>query len=555
MSFSELIRSLGVRASLLAVTVVAILAVGADLAQWLRAAPLWVDEEMIALNVRDRAFSELPGPLWLGQGAPLGWMFLERGAILALGTSELSLRLWPLLFGVATIAAAVRVGARWLNPLSGVLLVVVVWIGQWMSHYRFEVKHYSADALFALLLPALAAWAAEADDVETARWRYTRWWVVAALAQWFAYGALLVTPACALVLALILLRKHGVRAAVHFSIAGVAWLVSLGAHYLLSLQHTHHSRHLRGYWSGDLAPESMSVLEIPLWIWGRLDELASNPGGTTLALALWIAAVAGFALNGRRALAAMFAVVPLSAFVLAALRLVPLSDRLALWIVPALYVGVVLLFDAGARNLLKPWTFRTMPRVAVGTIALVGALYVGRDIITEGRRNLDVGRPGDSNHALDDRAAVAWLMARREPGDVIMTTPLGWPALRWYGDISLRRYPGGRLPDGSVMFEVSAETPLTGCRDTLREALAGRRRVLVHVGFPDMPNGFYERVVSELSAYGTVVASARFSHLSRTAVIELHPPGLEPESPASGAENGEPSPAVGCIAVRTARRW
>ena len=67
----------------------------------------------------------------------------------------------------------------------------------------------------------------------------------------------------------------------------------------------------------------MSFLGILWWIAQRLDELASNPGGTTLALALWVAAAAGFALGHRRILAATFALVPLSAFVLAALRLLP----------------------------------------------------------------------------------------------------------------------------------------------------------------------------------------------------------------------------------------
>ena len=94
--------------------VVAILAIGVDVAQWLRGAPLWVDEEMIALNLRDRTFSELSGPLWLSQAAPLGWMFVERATMLTFGTGELSLRLLPLLFGIGTIAAALWAGARWL---------------------------------------------------------------------------------------------------------------------------------------------------------------------------------------------------------------------------------------------------------------------------------------------------------------------------------------------------------------------------------------------------------------------------------------------------------
>ena len=33
---------------------------------------------MVALNFRDRSFPDLPGPLWLGQAAPLGWLALQR---------------------------------------------------------------------------------------------------------------------------------------------------------------------------------------------------------------------------------------------------------------------------------------------------------------------------------------------------------------------------------------------------------------------------------------------------------------------------------------------
>ena len=42
--------------------------------QWAAARPLWLDEEMIALNFRDRTFAGLGGRLWLDQSAPLGWL-------------------------------------------------------------------------------------------------------------------------------------------------------------------------------------------------------------------------------------------------------------------------------------------------------------------------------------------------------------------------------------------------------------------------------------------------------------------------------------------------
>jgi hypothetical protein len=138
---------------------IALVGAGLDVAQWFRAIPFWVDEEMIAINLRDRPFSNLAGGLWLAQSAPLAWLIAQRSVVVTLGTDEMMLRLVPLLFGIATLGAALWIGRRWLHPLSASLLVLMIALGQWLSHYRFEVKHYSADALWALLLPALAAWA------------------------------------------------------------------------------------------------------------------------------------------------------------------------------------------------------------------------------------------------------------------------------------------------------------------------------------------------------------------------------------------------------------
>src|SRR4029450_8681942 len=85
--------------------------------------PLWLDEETIALNVRDRAFSQLGGPLWLGQSAPFGWLVIERAAILALGTREPALGGRSVLLGVGPVAGGagrVRGGPA---PPAGVILV------------------------------------------------------------------------------------------------------------------------------------------------------------------------------------------------------------------------------------------------------------------------------------------------------------------------------------------------------------------------------------------------------------------------------------------------
>src|SRR5438270_3374394 len=163
--------------------------------------------------------------------APYGWLVVERLALVVFGTGEQVLRFFPMLFGLATIATALWIGGRWLNAAGASILVLLCSFGQWITYFDVELKHYSADACLALLLPALAAGAIElgADtDVEpesesdTGPTRvgppyacryHLYWWIVAAVGQLFANGALFVTPACAVVIVTIAMRRGGQRAA------------------------------------------------------------------------------------------------------------------------------------------------------------------------------------------------------------------------------------------------------------------------------------------------------------------------------------------------------
>ena len=382
-----------------------------------------------------------------------------------------------------------------------------------------------------------------------------RWWLVAALTQWVAYGALLVTPLCALLLVWTILTRHGLRSAVHAASGGILWLLSFAAHYTLSLRFADRSPHLRTYWSVELPPGGSGLGATIRWIVGRLDTLADNPGGTELAVVLWLCAFGGFIFSRRHLAGVLFASVPVAAFGLAAIRQVPLADRLALWIVPALYLGVAMFFDTGARQIRAGWRQKRLSTMAIGVIPHAASLYVSVGIAVQGYAHLDTGVPGDSNHALDDRRAVAWLMARREPGDAILSTRLGWPAIWWYGPVSLRRpLPGGRLPDGSVMLEAFHEAMQQGCARDLKAALEGRRRVLLYVGFPDTPDGFYELLIREFERFGEVVDSGKVSTIGRTAVIRLRDAS---ELSAEGAT--DPSATghglEGCVGLRVARRW
>jgi hypothetical protein len=523
--------------------VVASLCAAADVAQWLRGAPLWLDEQMIAINLRDRSFADLTGTLWLGQSAPLAWLWVQRGMLLALGSEELVLRLVPLVFGIATLAAAAWIGRRWLSPIAASLFVLLCWIGAALSHYRFELKHYSADVFFALLLPAMAVWSFEAASAPVRLRRQIAWFAVAGVGIWFANGALFVAPGCVIWMLVAHVRERDLAGAVRFTAAGVLWLILFAGNYALSLRYTHQNTYLRRYWADRVAPASGRPDETVTWLGAQLGPVARDAGGTRLPVLFWIVGTGGLMIASNRRLGAVYCLVPITALALALARLVPFYERFSLWIVPALYLGFVFALGRGAQWLLGGYRRRRIAPLFAGAVTGVVALVVVVDVVDHGWGHIDVGVPAESNHSVDDRTGVPWLMRHRQAGDAIVTTRLGWPAIWWYRGLPLPQYEEGQLPDGTALYELTYHPDRQRCRP-LVEPLGQHRRVLVYISFPDLPRKAYPLVERELDALGTIAAQRQFTSETRGFVIRV-----EGTAPQATAATG------GCVDVTPARMW
>ena len=535
--------------------------------QWYVPRPLWLDEEMVLLNVRDRGFSELLQPLWLDQAAPIGWLTLQKLIVVEFGTSDRTVRTLPILFGIATLWVAVSLAVRWMKPAGATIFILLLAIGQWMAYYALETKPYSADALFALAVPALAIWACEPTGARVLSLRRTlAWWIFAALAQWFAFGAIFVTPACAIVLCGLALRRGGWRLASAVALQGFIWLALFGVHYAVTLSHASNDEFLRNYWAWGFPPAGTGVSGTLKWLAMQLPPLAGQPGGTTWWIAFWGAAACGIALALSRQPAAglMLLAVCVSGFALAGLRRVPLADRLALWIFPSIYAAIALAVDYTIDEI-RSWSIsahKVRPALAGAFLVLLAVLCV--DIVNTGRKTMVLG--GD-NHGLDDRRAVRFLMNQRQPGDVLLTTRFGFPAVWWYGDIPVSEPNRGRVfpQDEARLFELVHVWPDgPGCRgpqppNHLARVLTGTRRALVHLGFASrIPPGFQELVLDELSALGTLVSYRETSELGVVAIFDLQltNPEWDPKHESQirrELKGGER--LAGCVGIHRARRW
>jgi hypothetical protein len=525
---------------------------------WWQARPLWVDEEMLGLNARDRSLRSLGGPLWLGQAAPLGWMALERGVMLTFGVSERAVRALPVLWGLLTLVATVWTARRWLGPVGAAVLAGLCSFGNHIWFFALELKQYSADTFGGLFLPALAAWAIDvpADGPSTSARRVDGWWLAAGVMQWFSYGALFVTPGCGIAIVACTWRRSGWRAAARAGALSVFWAACATAHYVVSIRYASHSKYLRDYWAAAFPPVSAGPAETTRWLAERLDALSNIPGGTAYSVSFWVIAVAGLALVVRRrpVFGLILATIPASAFLLAALRLVPLSGRLSLWMLPSLYIGIAMAAEV-ALNVTGDSARRR--RWAGAGVGLIGSVLVARlcaDVYFTGA--FDIRNRPRSTHGLDDRGAVRFLMARRHPGDAMLATHLGLPAVWWFGGVNLSASAdGASLADGGPIFEVWHAAPGPECSPgALAAALAGVHGATAYLGF-ELENHFEELLLNRLAELGAVTTYRRFAETGHAAVIDLRQsptgrillPGMRTTAALVRPE--------GCVTIKRAHRW
>jgi hypothetical protein len=328
---------------------------------------------------------------------------------------------------------------------------------------------------------------------------------------------------------------------------GLVWFVSFALHYVISLRHT---AYLREYWASEFPPTSAGVLQTIWWLVARLDQFAANAAGSSAGAVLWIVVILGFAWSARPALAIAYTGVTLSGFVLAALHVVPMFHRFSLWMVPALYIGIALLIDRATRSVHHGIRQRNWSIAAASTAVCCAAFVVCVGILKSGARRFQVNMdPPTSKQGVDDRTAVRWLMRYRQPGDALISTPQGLPAIWWYGGISIAQDFTSAGQHTAGTFEVMHQSQ--GDRCALPDLLKGHHRALVYVGFPDMVRGFDDLLFAELERIGTITAYRDVTSLSRAAVVDLT--GSAPNDEAYNRRR-TPASVKGCVGGRPAVR-
>jgi hypothetical protein len=362
-----------------ALTFISVTGAGVRFVHYLDRRSLWLDEAMLALNVAARGFRGLLRPLDYHQAAPVGFLWLERLAVLAAGPGELAFRAAPLLAGLAVVPLAGLVARRLFGDAAGLVAALLCAASPVLVRYSNEAKPYSTDAFATLGLVGAALLVA--DDVESRR----RWWLLALVglfAVLVSFPALF--TAAAVVAALIVhprARLHWARALV----LGAAWVVPVALAYVFVHRAiAGHAAQQEGYERAFLVPGAigerlglaLSGTLIPV-LWGDGSGIPRVPAIVPWAIA---ASIAGGTLLVARRAGAWTAVLLLGPFVVSvaasALRRYPLGVPRMMTFTAALFlVAVAALVAAALQPLAR---LARPPFVAAVVLLLVSPMALQR---------------------------------------------------------------------------------------------------------------------------------------------------------------------------------
>lgn len=411
------------------------------LRQYLTGRSLWLDEAMLALNIVNRDFAGLLQPLDYDQGAPIGFLLVEKIANLMLGDHEFVLRLFPFVAGVASLGLFYLLLRRTTSGpglLTGLALFAA---GPALIYYSSEVKQYVVDVTvtIGLLLIALPLF-----EKRPEKQHYIILGLAGVLVLWFSYPASFVLAGIGITLFIRSLEKrewHQIRSVL---MLGVVWLANLALLYFSSLRGLSQNTFLLDYWQENFMP-------LPPWSdWGWFalvfrGLLQNQVGIYASAWLVFALVVLGFItlFLKHKSYASVYLLVFIFALFASALQLYPLGGRLSLFLAPLVIILISQAVDALMQKL------PTRNKVHVLISLMVGAYLLVAPVSESLNRFIN---PKYFEHI---RPSMAALSNKWREGDGLFVSNGAAPAFRFYAE---------RYGLGEVIYQTSAaadyQTPI-----------------------------------------------------------------------------------------------
>lgn len=411
----------------------ALLAVGVALRVWqyLADMSMWFDEFSIARNVGERSFVQLvTQPLSYQQTAPLGFLAAVDIAKHLFGTSDMSLRLFPFLCGIAALFVFRRLAERALVGVAVPIAVGLFALSPPLIRYSAELKQYGGDALVTSLLTLVALELCLRDP--TLR-RCLVAGAVGVVTVFCSQAAVLVLTGlgAALVLRWLFNRTDATRAPVLVTVpiwacAAIGGLL-VARHYMTA----HTMAFMHEFWRSrqgflPLPPNAAATM---LWTRDRLLQFFDAMSGYPIPILYSVLALAGFvALWRRRDVALLLAGPLVVTFAAAVAQQYPFRMRLVLFLLPTL-----LLTSAASVGWLVDRVTAMNPAagIALGIAAILPPVLAV--VLAPPPYTVEPFKP-----------VLGYVQAHRQPGDRIYVYANAYMAVSRYG-------PHYGMPPGSYV--------------------------------------------------------------------------------------------------------
>lgn len=413
---------------------------------------LWVDESFLALNIVERSFGGLTQPLFHNQAAPIGFLWLEKLAVLVFGSSELSLRLVPLLASLVSLVLFLFVARRVLAKAAAPVALALFAVSDQLIYYASEVKQYESDVAVALGLLLAALWAAELPELRPRAIAVLA--IAGAAGVWLSHPAIFVLAGVGLTLGVAALIARNWGRVWRLGAVGAFWLANFALAYAVSLGGMAENAKRQRFWDTSFMPMPPGLG----WFKTTFLTVLEDPVGLTpakLALALFAAGSIWLVVFERERFFLLLSPM-LLCLVASGLRKYPFGDRLVLFLVPVFVLVTVKTVEAAAT---RGGRFGRVLAVVMAVALLVQPSTTAARALASPRTHEEL------------KPVLAYVRDHRQPDDAIYV---------YYGAQVPMRYYGPRFglgPDQYTLGRNSRRDP--GKYREQLDALRGRPRVWI----------------------------------------------------------------------------
>jgi Dolichyl-phosphate-mannose-protein mannosyltransferase len=412
---------------------------------------LWMDEASLALNIVQRSYPQLVKPLAYAQGAPVGFLWLEKFIGSVGGYSDRSLRLLPLIAGCIGLYVVAKLAFRVNEAPVAPITAAMIAFSPFAIYFASEVKQYSVDLLCTAVLLLLFLRSAD-GEASTATMA-----IAAVVSMWLSHPATFVVFGCLAVLGLRAYRHRDIHARARYVRLGIICLLNFALLWVLSLRALSKHGYMLAFWASDFMPRLAHTSVQFRWFSDHYLEFFANPAGLLSQLAAVLFVVGCVSMHYRKRAALALILAPLWPLLFACfLHKYPLSGRLLLFLLPIAAI-VVAEGVASVARLTQPLRWRPvygLVLVVLGAGLLVPAARAIRSTLST----------PDGLNVQEMPQVLAYVRSHREPNDIEFVDCIARTSFLYYS----------RAEDLDHTF-ITRHTCLPGClRRDLRKVVGKR---------------------------------------------------------------------------------